>query len=218
MHLWVDRYLRNHGDLQENFRLPLRLVEAAWAKLPSRTLVVTEVNTILADWIHCRGQVINTTDYFIGGGNWRPLVRSTDGDPVREEARQLREVELKYRETEAYRLLLAQVRSPSEGPRRQGRDLRERADVDAYFKRFVRLFRSVEAHGLLPHHQLDTLQLRFNNDRGLGVAVDADGRIHRLQGGNHRWAIAQVLGIRVVPVEIRLVHVEAVSSLLLSLP
>ncbi len=168
------------------------------------------MTSIIADWVDCGGLMRNTLDYFLGAGDWSALVRSTDGDPVREEARQLMEARLEYRRTAGYQSLVEAVLSEGDPPpRRQGRELHRREDVDAYFERFVRLFRAIEAHGVVPNHRLADQGLAFNQDRGLGVALDAAGALHRLQGGNHRWAIAQVLEIPEVPVELRLIHVGA---------
>lgn len=215
---WIRRRLTAHSGRADaggpGFHLPLAWVEAAWGALPARACPVASVNTIVADWVAVNGRVRNTTDYFLGAGDWAPLIRATDDDPVRAEARQLREAGLVYTATAAYQQLAREI-DRGAAPRRQGRALRTRADLDAYFRRFVRLYQAIEAHGMLPHHALDAPGLRYNADRALGIAVDADGTWHRLQGGNHRWAIAQVLGIETVPVELRLVHVLALPDALM---
>ncbi len=167
------------------------------------------MTSIVADWVDCGGVMLSTLDYFLGAGNWSTLIRTTDDDPVREEAQQLWEAGLDYRRTAVYQGLLEAVAAGGGPPRRQGRELERREHVEAYFERFVRLFRAIGAHGVLPRHRLEEMELLFNDDRGLGLAMDSEGGLHRLQGGNHRWAIAQVLGISAVPAELRLVHVEA---------
>jgi hypothetical protein len=205
---WLRRQMNSRAAERAGFLAPLAWVEAAWGGLPAQTLEVGQVSTILADWVDCGGVMRNTTDCFLGSGDWLPLIRSTDGDPVREEARQLQAASLVYASTPAYEALVraAQSRDPQ---RRQGRTLHVRQDVEAYFERFVALYRSIEARGMLPLHELEGAGARYNQDRGLGIAVDADGRLHRLQGANHRWAIAQVLQLVVVPVEVRLFHVRS---------
>ncbi|HEX7036738.1 MAG TPA: hypothetical protein VF210_13245 [Pseudomonadales bacterium] len=208
----VRRRLRNDGDGPAGFFVPLAWVEAVWGPLPERRLSPEAPSTILADWVECGGVMRMTTDYFLGRGDWADLVRSTDGDPVREEARQLAAAGLEYRQTEAYQSLIDALHRPGPRPQRQGRLLDTEAAVDAYFERFVRLFHSIERHGVLSQPALRERGIRFNDDRGLGVAVDASGRLHRLQGGNHRWAIAQVLGVPEVPVELRLIHAAQVPD------
>ena len=42
----------------------------------------------------------------------------------------------------------------------------------------------------------------------VGMAVDADGGLVRVGPGNHRFAIAHQLGLRRIPVELRLFHVR----------
>lgn len=195
-----------------HFCIPLQFAEAAFGKFDPCWIETASITSILADWVECDGTLLNTLDYFLGSGDWSPLVRSTNGDPVREEARQLQASGLVYSRTESYEALVAAA-AAGQPQRRQARTLHTRADVDAYFERFARLFRSIETHGLLPGAALDAAGLRFNGDRGLGVAVDADGTLHRLQGGNHRWAIAQVLGVEQVPVEFRLHHVRSALPL-----
>ncbi len=203
---WLDRALRTHRDISPCFFAPLPVSRIALGALPTRACRVSIIDTIIAEWVDCDGHLFNCLDYFLGTGNWAPLIRSTNGDPVREEARQLLEADLSYKQTEVYQTLVQAVRD-NPPQRRQGRQLTEVADVDRYFERFVRLFDSIMQHGMLEHAVLDRKALRFSRERGMGVAVDRNGSLHRLQGANHRWAIAQVLEIREVPVEIRLVHV-----------
>jgi hypothetical protein len=209
---WVKWHIAHPAAVPAGFHVPLVWVEAAFGQLPTRTLAADQVATILADWVDCGSVIRNTTDYYLGSGDWAALIRSTDGDPVREEARQLYAAGLDYSRTEFFHALL-EASERGEPQRRQGRELMTREDVQAYLHRFVRLFQSIESHGLLPNHALDAAGVRFNSDRGLGLAMDADGRLHRLQGGNHRWAIAQVLGLRHVPAEIRLHHVRSAMLL-----
>jgi hypothetical protein len=203
---WLARQLTVGMNANEGFFVPLPWVEAALGELPTETCRVSHVNTIVADWVSCNATIRNSIDYFLVAGDLAPLIRSTKGDPVREEARQLMAEDLDYSKTPAYETLVQAVET-STPQRRQGDQLRTVAAVQAYFERFVKLFRSIERHGVLVHSALDQAGVRFNQDRGLGIAIDADGRIHRLQGANHRWAIAQVLDIQEVPVEVRLVHV-----------
>jgi ParB-like chromosome segregation protein Spo0J len=83
---------------------------------------------------------------------------------------------------------------------RQHRRLRTRADVDEYFERFVALFRSIEQHGVV--------RRAAGRDRDIGVALGPWGDLVRLPGGQHRLAIASVLGLERIPVQIRMVHAD----------
>ena len=203
---WLDERMNSGKHNPGCFFAPLPFVEAALGSLPRRSCRVHGINTIMANWIDCHGKMINGLDYFLGTGTWSGLISSTDGDPVREEAQQILDAYLNYKRTEVYEVLLhATLNDPPQ--RRQARQLKTATDVDNYFERFVRLFRSILQNGVIPHHEVDKFGVHFNRDRGMGLAIDLDGSLHRLQGANHRWAIAQVLDLPTVPVEIRLIHI-----------
>lgn len=50
-------------------------------------------------------------------------------------------------------------------------------------------------------------------DREIGIAIDHRGNIIKLQGGQHRFALAKLLNISHIPVEIRMVHTDLLQQI-----
>lgn len=200
---------RMHSKGADTHGLPLAFLDACGFTYPKVRVDVATMNTQVRDWcsIASEGetQVVNTIDSFVLGGDWRHILVHQEQPKVEDEARQLHEVQLRYQQAPEYQALLTDIQAGRK-VRRQGQDMTTPAQLDSYFQRFCDLFQSIQHYGLLGAERIDAQNLRTNLDRPLGVAMDADGALHRLQGGNHRWAIARVLGITDAEVELRLVH------------
>jgi hypothetical protein len=135
------------------------------------------------------------------------------------EARDLAEHGLDYRRTRAFATYLkgAQAGTPMT---RNGVRLESPALVEGYFERFVALFRSIQEHGVqrlkavrrgVPETTCPSLlrgRAKEWGEREIGIALGATGEIFRLPGGQHRTAIAMVLGMETLPVQVRLIHVQ----------
>ncbi len=97
--------------------------------------------------------------------------------------------------------------------------------IDDYFQRFVALFHSIQAHGVVPVNSLKgPLAEKFQpsasrrrktewGERDIGVAIGPAGELVLLPGGKHRLAVATVLKISHVPVQVRMVHVDWLRKL-----
>ena len=49
-------------------------------------------------------------------------------------------------------------------------------------------------------------------EQDIGVAIDATGRLCKLPGGQHRFAIARALGLSEIPVQVRMLHVDVLQG------
>lgn len=201
----VHRQLKRNA-LQAPLGMPLALLDGCGFVYPDLEVDPSLVTTNLRDW--CAAPecgVFNSIDYFSLAGEWVHIVNQPQCREIEREAMSLLAAGLVYQDSEVYQQLLDTIRS-GQGVRRQGVIIADQTQLDAYFTRFCTLFQSIQNNGMLTSADLDRASLRTNLDRALGVALDKDGRLHRLQGGNHRWAIAKVLGFTHVPVQLRLVH------------
>ena len=157
---------------------------------------------------------------FLDGGDWKALEKPFDQARAHREILQL----LKYpsvEDTPTYRnfVRLAEAGRPK---LRNGIPLGSAIAVRHYLEQYRRLIDSVRSHGILPRHHVPSGERVFSLartfrvewwERDTGIAVDADGRLLRMVGGRHRTAIAQVLGLPAMPVEIRMVHVRWLEKL-----
>lgn len=217
--------LKNSHSLTLGAHAPLATLDACGFRYPRMQVKVKSLKRQVADWVVVaqRGRrnagelaalpVFNSIDYFILQGVWRPLLLKHMTAAVEQEARELYKHNFAYQKTDCYQTLLAKLNGNAK-LRRQGDLVTDKAQLDAYFERFCVLFKSIETHGVLPPEQVRRNGLTTNLDRPLGIAMGANGKLHRLQGGNHRWAIAKVLGIEKVEVELRLIHPDIAHQVL----
>jgi hypothetical protein len=170
----------------------------------------------LADWVRCGGSRLHVSTRFLGAGDWSGISSSVLDSPVVREARAIFQHELNYRTVPAYARYRqrAQAGNPV---RRNNIALSCPGLIDAYFQRFVDLFRSIQLYGVQSRKEYNSyaglsrpssirrLQTEWG-EKEIGIAIGAEGQVYRLPGGQHRAAIAIVLGIDALPVQVRLVH------------
>lgn len=178
----------------------------------------------LADWVQCGRQVIHVGDYFIALGGWDAISYPFSKTGVMQEATELSRLDLDYRSTPSYRRYKIAI-DGGRPVRRNKVFLSSEALLDAYFERYLGLFRSIGQHGVLPLRAAREVAVgpasestvrRYRTEvgeRDIGVAIGPQGRIYCLPGGKHRAAIATVLGIPKVPVEVRMVHADWVRAM-----
>lgn len=173
----------------------------------------------LLDGVEVGGRRLHTGHWFIGAGDWAPILWSLARHQVSGEAVELLAVDLRFRDTAAY----GRYRRRAEDgmPMVRNRVVLDSAErVDGYFEAFVRLFESIRDNGLQRRARWARsdysrpVQRRWAaewREQDIGVALMADGRLCKLPGGQHRFAIARALGLRQVPVQLRLLHVDALE-------
>ncbi|MBA3519171.1 MAG: hypothetical protein H0T75_16395 [Rhizobiales bacterium] len=156
---------------------------------------------------------------FLDAADWSGAVLSLRKSPIHREMGQLVRADLEFRRIAAYQSLLrrAELGQPAV---RNGIVLAGVAEIDAYFRYCADLAASMRQHGILPRRELGRLQTSSSThraarprgidraERDIGVAVTETGELVRHLGGKHRTAIARVLRLPRIPVEVRLVHVR----------
>ncbi len=180
-----------------------------------------EVDLVMYDWVAAGGRRFHVDRFFVGGGDWSPLLDPVEDSSICREARELHEAGMDRHATHVYRRYLERARA-GRPVRRNKVPLATDAAVDAYFDRFVGLFESVRRHGILRRETLSRAdeealggigrELPMRRlwsewvEKEIGVAISAHGELIKLPGGQHRTAIARVLGLATIPVQVRLVH------------
>src|SRR5690606_7320106 len=87
------------------------------------------------------------------------------------------------------------------------------AAIDRYFTRYVGLFASVQAHGLRPATRAESTH-PWRMGAVISVAMGPQGRWIKLPGAKHRVAIAQALGLPRIPVQLGMVHADAIRQVM----
>ncbi len=181
--------------------------------------VATEAVTLrLPDFVRDARAVSWTGRSFLDGADWSGALMPAAQCHVYEEMAELVAADLDFRATRSYRKAkkAAQQGRPMT---RNGRPLDSDEALKAYFRRDVDLIRSIRKHGLLrrspglatrfdrPRHAIVRTRGQEAVERGIGVAIDADGSVVRHLAGRHRWGAVKALGLAEAVVEVRLVHV-----------
>jgi hypothetical protein len=185
------------------FGLALDDLKRSGIPLPMIDLAPGTIEYLLCDWVKVDGRAWHSLDGFLGSGDWSAILRPPWQITILKEARQLHKAGLRYQQIPAYGRLCKLAETGKPVTRQQVR-LSDRPRIDAYFERYAALFRSIEKEGLW--------KVPSPGDRLPGVALTAGGQFVRLQGGQHRWAIAMTLELPTVPVELRLLHLDAWRS------
>ncbi len=217
---WLARRLScavGVGAACAGFSLPVSWVLTALPvglqlNLPTRALGVR-----LHDWVSCRGRVVHTADFFLFNGDWAPLLIDAEATRTMQEARSIFAAGLNFQKAGVYREDCARL-AQGRYFRRNKTLIDSRALLDQYYHRFVSLFESIGRHGVLPLSDARQREPGFDapsavrdwtvslGEREIGVAIGPLGEVIVLPGAKHRLAVATVLGIERVPVEVRMVH------------
>ena len=69
------------------------------------------------------------------------------------------------------------------------------SDIELYFNKLLSLFNSIRKYGI-----------KTNIDNNLDFMIDRENNLVKIGGGNHRFAISRILGLKKIPVEIKLIN------------
>lgn len=216
----LERALAQARQGEAGFWLPMAFALRRFGAGLELTVPTAAIEHVLLDGVAVGGRRLHTGQWFIGAGDWTPILWPISRHQVSQEAAELLGQDLCFRDSAVYR----HYRLRAEGGRPMVRNrvvLDSVERIDAYFERFVALFRSIRAQGVLRRSALPGRarqgggQRSWWTERGeqdIGVALDATGRLSKLPGGQHRFAIARALGLDAVPVQVRLLHVGALRG------
>lgn len=197
--------LHKASQTGSGFSMPVPIVSACLDKHLHLSCRLADIGHVMIDWISDRGRKLHVSDYFLSAGEWEGILVRAGTSSVDIEAEELHNHNWNYRSTQTYKKYMKAVEHGNP-LRRQQVLLDNRELVEDYFKRFVFLYHSIKKHGLLSHDKLSISQ--YFRDCSIGVAIGNSGQLCRLSGGQHRTAIARVLGLTKIPAEVRHVHIN----------
>lgn len=179
------------------------------------------LEALMLDVVEVGQRGFHSGRWFIGAGDWSGVLLPFIRHQISREAQELKAAALRFRDTRCYTAYRrrAEVGKPMV---RNRLVLDTPAAVDAYFEGFVALFESIAEHGLRRRADFSARGnwrvgrrrwLAELGEQDIGVALAADGRLVKLPGGQHRFAIARALDLQEVPVQVRLLHVDALHGM-----
>lgn len=216
----LGRALAHARSAESGFWLPSAYALRRFGTALDLEITAHDLSHTLLDGVEVGGRHLHTGHWFVGAGDWSPILLPLARHQVSCEAAELLAADLRFADTRVY----GRYRRRSEAGRPMVRNrvvLDSVERVDAYFEAFVSLFASIRENGLQRRAQWTRRDRRRPsyrpwaaewNEQDIGVALTADGRLCKLPGGQHRFAIARALGLSRVPVQLRLLHVGALPG------
>ncbi len=164
----------------------------------------------ISDWIVLDKKEFHISDYFTIDGEWERCKKDINNMYPYIEAVELIKNDWKHRDTLAYKKYTKELQDGT--PRRRQQILLDSIEkIDTYFLRYKSLYNSISKQGLLSNLEASKLNLTYQ-DREIGVAIDKDTTLVKLPGAQHRLALAKAMGIKKVPVEIRMIHLDLIKK------
>jgi hypothetical protein len=218
----LQKTLRKN-NLTSALTLPIAYAKTVLAEFQHIEVPPQKLNFRLHDWISGDLRQQHANDYFICTGDWSSVLTDIKSSSVYLEAQQLHAANLDYVSTEVYQRYLKQL-TQGRIHTRNKIELNTHEKITFYFERFVTLFRSIQTYGFLTLEQARKTKDPLSNrsairtwrtnygETNIGIAIDPQGEFIALPGGQHRLAIAAVIGLPVIPAEIRMLHIDWVSK------
>ena len=128
-------------------------------------------------------------------GRWDLRTIACEEHPTYRLLAELHAADLVPERTALYRRLLDAARA-GRPEQRRGTVLVDEEAIRRFFGDYVALFESMAAHGYRPGASKDEP----------GIAIGRAGEPIKLANGNHRFAVARLLGLRPIPAEVHFVH------------
>lgn len=167
------------------------------------TLPLSHITHFMRDWVVIDRSKMHMSDYFIGSGEWDEIVMDISTMTVLKEAQQLMKKDWDFKNTLVYASL--HKRAEASNPKKRQHILLDSTQkIDTYFVQFKELYESIKSNGLLSS---------ATGSRSIGIAIDKNGNISKLPGGQHRFSIAYVLNLSEISVEIRMIHREYLQKI-----
>lgn len=163
------------------------------------------------DWVKLDSNTIHTSDYFLSNQNLISISHDVEKMQVYRLAKELASNNWNYKSTQSYQTFCTALEQ-GKPISKQHVLLNSTEAINAYFERFQKLHDSIKTHGLLSNANFRQFGAQ-HQDREIGIAIDQSGNIIKLQGGQHRFALAKILNISHIPVEIRMVHTDLLQQI-----
>lgn len=169
-----------------------------------------KITHFITSWICIKSKYVHSSDYFIANFNLLEHCKEINRLPILRTIEELLSNNFIHKNTQYYKKLNESIKNKRPITKQQALlDTEEK--VDNYFNRIHALYQSITRHGLISNKIIAKNGKQYI-DREIGIAINNDGSLIKLQGGQHRFAIAKIKKIEKIPVEIRLIHKDIIKN------
>lgn len=205
------------------FLLRRTLGDELFLTVPARALAMT------LDRRHdIPGGIEQMQGHFVLDGDWTKTCYSTIRSSFFNEAKALLEHGSNIKESKWYGQVVAKMRKGLYLQRHR-RAIRTVDELDDYLGAYAILLESIRKNGVLKRSSLSDEEKMAHHvnirSRGserkevdLGIAIDGNSKVYRVADGHHRSAMALLLGLPAIPVELRVVHRDWLRTVLTKYP
>lgn len=143
-------------------------------------------------------------DFFFVDGEWDLDTSVTPFESDRDflEMRDLFHLGWSYQDSPSFVRCMSELESGKPRKDHNGIPFSSAESVDEYFRNYLQLFHSMSVRGYVPAYDLDG----YEASDEIGVAITRTGQLLHFRTGHHRLAIAKLLQLSRVYVQIHLVH------------
>jgi len=196
------------------FQVPYSLIKGHYQEK-----LVLDVETLrIQNWLRSKAilndEYIALKDCFVGGGDWSQIIEPLTASKLHTEAYEVYKFRLNFLEIPTYQRLCKMIKKNHQVLHNYCL-LKNEEDLKSYFEHYLAVLESIERHGLVRQNKFSPSELGWKRKKArtywhedIGVAVGHDGELYRFRGGTHRFVFARCLGIKWIPVTVKIIHIN----------
>ena len=170
-----------------------------------------KISHFITSWVYSSSTYVHSSDYFLTNFDLLKHCKEINQIPTIKIIEDLQSKNFIHENTTYYKKLNDRIKNNKPVTKQQIL-LNSEEKVKNYFKRIHSLHQSIAKNGLISNIEFSKYGKQHIH-REIGIAINNDGTIIKLQGGQHRFAIAKLQKIEKIPVEIRLIHKDIIENI-----
>jgi len=137
-------------------------------------------------------------------GNIRSVDEYSDFSTAYRSTMQIFEKNYDFQESDQFKVMKNHIQEQGYSDKWGAKKYRSVEEIEDYFKNLQKTYESIKNDGYLTQKELGNK----NPYHEIKVIIDEDGSIYKASGGNHRFAIVNILDINSIPVHVKKIHIN----------
>lgn len=201
----IKKHTNDKLSLHQNFR----------KKYFNQDLIIfietEKISHFITSWVYSNSTYVHSSDYFLTNFDLLKHCKEINQIPTIKIIEDLQSENFIHKNTKYYKKLNDSIKNNKPIIKQQIL-LNTEEKVTNYFTKIHTLHQSIMENGLISNVEFSKYG-KQHIDREIGIAINNDGTIIKLQGGQHRFSIAKLQKIEKIPVEIRLIHKDVIENI-----